>query len=189
MAHLQLPKADAVFRFACEDPNKEYKAVRASLAERKWVKVGRAASGTKDAPDLVWTLDERTIDHEKLSEEQCANHYRDIACLTTKAGLTRTMDDAPWCAAGAAADASTFFPRSYALDDEAHRAAFERDFRRTAACCALRSYVEDAAAPAARRLVDLCLRACGAWARDLAGDCDEGDDLLPNDWADRKSVV
>ena len=184
---LDLPCANRVYRFKCEDPHNEYVAVRSGLTkERGWSRVAKAkaaegeaasrggGSATQEAPDLIWTLDERSIDHDKLLEEQCTNHYRDISCLTTKAGLTRTMDELPWLASGSRAEALSFFPRSYTLDDEAHRAAFAGDFRRTAACAALRRYVDPKAAPlASKRFARLCLRACLAWAADLGGETDE----------------
>ena len=109
---LDLPCANRVYRFKCEDPHNEYVAVRSGLTkERGWSRVAKAkaaegeaasrggGSATQEAPDLIWTLDERSIDHDKLLEEQCTNHYRDISCLTTKAGLTRTIRrtfPSPW---------------------------------------------------------------------------------------------
>ena len=60
----------------------------------------------------------------RLGEEEAANHYAGIACVTTKAGLTRTMEEQAWCGEGASADALRWFPRSYTLDDAANRDAF-----------------------------------------------------------------
>jgi len=95
---LDLPAANRVYKFRCEDPKGEYAAVRAGLTGgRGWTRLAKAKAGDDaaaprpEAADLVWTLDERTIDHDKLDDDQCANHYRDVATLTTKAGLTRTM--------------------------------------------------------------------------------------------------
>ena len=68
--------------------------------DRGW---NRKKSDDKSAPDLVWTLDERSIDHDTLADTQAANHYRDSRTLTTKAGLTRTLEDQAWHASGSRA--------------------------------------------------------------------------------------
>ena len=76
-------------RFHIEDPNHEYQEVRRALHfDRGWTRVGK-----KEDCELRWTLDERAIDFDKLRDAQMVNHYRDIRCLTTKAGLTRTLDE------------------------------------------------------------------------------------------------
>ena len=89
-----------------------FRSVRQALtAERGWARVRK-----DEACDLRWTYDERAIPFDALRDHQMANHYRDIRCLTTKAGLTRTLDEElPWCAS---TDAACFFPRSHALDTD-----------------------------------------------------------------------
>ncbi|CAH0371266.1 unnamed protein product [Pelagomonas calceolata] len=161
-------------RFHIEDPNHEYQEVRRALHfDRGWARVGK-----KEDCELRWTLDERAIDFDKLRDAQMVNHYRDIRCLTTKAGLTRTLDEElKWTAS---AESSEFFPRSYALDDDANRAAFVQDFRRTACCAALKAFVSGL--PALKKELTVCLRVCQAWAHDL-GDTDyPGDDLSDIVW-------
>ena len=136
--------------------------VRSHLERRGWK---QQPPRHRRPPDFFWTLDERAIDYDGLQDDQVANHFRDIAVVATKAGLTRSMNDVQWCAAGLAADAITYFPRSYALDDQDGRAAFVDDFRRTAAAAVVRGVVEDL--PFVPNLLELALRVCSAWINDL----------------------
>jgi hypothetical protein len=154
--------------FSIEDPAHEYQAVRQALtAERGWARVRK-----DEACDLRWTYDERAIPFDALRDHQMANHYRDIRCLTTKAGLTRTLDEElPWCAS---TDAACFFPRSHALDTD--RAAFVRDFRRTACCGAVRAFADGL--PALKEPLRTCVRVCQAWAAELGEACFPADDLV-----------
>ena len=161
-------------RFHIEDPNHEYQEVRRALHfDRGWTRVGK-----KEDCELRWTLDERAIDFDKLRDAQMVNHYREIRCLTTKAGLTRTLDEElKWTASS---DANAFFPRSYALDDDANRAAFVQDFRRTACCAAVKAFMNNM--PALKEPLTLCLRVCQAWAQDLGDASYRQDDLHDIVW-------
>ena len=153
----------------------DYRSIRSGLEARGWKAV------KKETADVWWTLDERSIAYDRLDERQIVNHFKDISAVATKSGLTRTMAELRW---HASEDPSTFFPRSYVLDNS--RSDFIDDFRRTAAAGVLRWLVDgDERTPVVARLVRIALRVCEAWIADLRGEemkivvtDQEWDDLL-----------
>lgn len=140
-------------RYALEETQDgQYRTVRHELEKRGWEAVGRSSEA-----DLVWTLDERSIDFDS----NCvANHFKNVSSVATKAGITKSMEDLRW---NAFEDSREFFPRSYRLDDPDSRAAFVQDFQRTAACALLKNHSQSAD----EHVLELALRVCICWLDEL----------------------
>jgi len=63
---------------------------------------------------MKFTLSSSNIDFANLSSDQIVNHFKSSTCLTTKAGLVRTLSKAPFFA-HYCQEQNVFFPRSYDL--------------------------------------------------------------------------
>lgn len=174
---LDLPQCREHHFVLQDTPDNCYQTIRLDLEQRGWkgqtYSESLERSNNRFEPDLYWTLDERSIEYDRLLNSQIANHFKDIASVTTKCGLTRSMQSLHWCTSGAAADSTAYFPRSYSLDNCAARAAFVDDFKRTAASAVLKkavatSYVAGTQRnPIPQRLIELALRVCSCWLDEL----------------------
>lgn len=137
-----------------------YSDVRACLLRRGWVE-----NPDPESPffDLKWTLRARDALGENLRDCQTVNHFAGAAaCLTTKAGLLRSLRQIHW---QGGPDVDSFFPRCYDLAAESDETrAFEVDFRWTLAQSLVRRALRDDEAPTrdapSAREVDLALRVC-----------------------------
>jgi len=115
-------------------------------------------------PSWLWTLSEKDVDWVTIAESQTVNHFQCVSQLTTKAGLSATMQELHW---HVNADHRTFYPRSYQLSDLSDRRAFVLDLRRTAAATVLRLHLTIHTLPCAPILVGIALKAVIAWTDDL----------------------
>ncbi|BFZ10702.1 hypothetical protein BsWGS_13741 [Bradybaena similaris] len=81
-------------------------------------------------PTLFWVLRRDTGEyHSFLTRRQMVNHYGNVACFTTKAGLCANLKNIMWFTD---VDADSFFPRCYLISNDEEKQAFIDDFRLTA---------------------------------------------------------
>ncbi|CAM9299567.1 unnamed protein product, partial [Hapterophycus canaliculatus] len=93
-------------------------------------------------PDLIWTLSSK---HSPASctwgEQQATNIFRRSSCLTTKAGLCRTLRSIKYGCSEIGEEIGSpwsFFPRCFDLSDSSQLDEFKENFRQTAAASILK---------------------------------------------------
>lgn len=100
-----------------------YPDVRDALVRRGWRQNPDEASPHFD---LKWTLKTSEVGFTKLAAAQRANHFSKAGCITTKAGLIHTLQDAH---AYTPAERMDFYPRAYDLGDANDYVEFVDEFR------------------------------------------------------------
>eukprot|EP00892_Ulva_mutabilis_P008450 jgi/Ulvmu1/5978/UM026_0102.1 len=138
-----------------------YPFIRQALLERGWHENKDVDS---DFFDYKWTLKTKHVHPYRLHDCQYVNHFcKSFACLTTKVGLLASLKDVHW---HAAEPALAFHPRAYNLSLNADFAAFDLDFKWTAAASLLRMLLRHGgfhrAAVLHERCARVALRVCHA---------------------------
>lgn len=84
-----------------------YKDVKKALKARGWVE-----NKDKDSPcfDFKWTLKTKDIDTNILKDDQIVNHFSTATAITTKVGLTHSLQNLIWFNN---VDIDTFYPRCF----------------------------------------------------------------------------
>lgn len=104
---------------------------------RKRSKVEKRKIPSRDAPKLVWTLNDKDIDFGDLQDDQLCNHFEGISRLTTKQGFCELVRESPLIGE----NGLHISPRAYNLGDSTHRDEFIDDFRLTAAVNILKLFL------------------------------------------------
>lgn len=81
-----------------------YRDITSSLCSKGWTKVipsnkskiKRRKFPSKDAPLLIWTINEKDLSYHELDRRQICNHYEGIVQLTTKMGFCDILREARW---------------------------------------------------------------------------------------------
>jgi hypothetical protein len=96
---------------------------------------------TSEFFDFKWTLKTKHVYKSALYDCQQVNHFsQSFACLTTKVGLLKALQDTHWYFPAAK---TGLHPRTYNLSQEDDWTAFHQDFRWTAAASVLRVVLRD----------------------------------------------
>ena len=93
------------------------------------LRLGWFLNPERDTPffDLKFTLSASDINFDLLDEFQVVNHFKGVSCLTTKAGLIRTLNKIDFFGLSYK-DKHQFFPRSYDLSVDEDVQDFHHDY-------------------------------------------------------------
>lgn len=162
---------DASFKFALEDTYEScYRDFSSFLVEKGWKRIPvrkksklekRLPVRKEDTPLLCFLLNEKDVDFQGLAPQQICNHFEGMArTLTTKSGFCDLLREMDWMDV----DSSKISPRCYNLGDPVQREEFVDDFRLTAACNILKTYLwadlQAEASSSSSRNMNGCLSMC-----------------------------
>ena len=113
-----------------------YSCIQKALIARGWVQNPNYLS---TCFHFKFTLRGSHIGFESLSKNQIVNHFEKVSVLTTKIGLTRTMNHLHL---HTNVDQDSFFPRSYDCNEEMEFESFCMYFKQLEAECILKNFLD-----------------------------------------------